>query len=268
MHRVVRRLLQPIKFLSVATSLLVVVMGFVAAGDALGNEDMGDIADRYYHPFMPASETFTIWLVFYAMFLLLAYKELAEDDQILPGAQTLLYAFAGACNVAWLFVFTDGHIGYSCILIFALWLAVATLAYLRWPKAGRKDPKLFHMLRVTVTVNTVVEMYAMWMTFATIINFYTWVHHETDESRYFMTSAGIAFLYIVSFFTTLCVVNKRLAGMLVVTTAVSGIFARGLPDGPDEAKPFYYTMFITVIVGLVGIAVRQMRHPGEEYEQP
>lgn len=260
------RLDHGLKALSIAASAGTIGVGIAAGMDSIGGEDMSTLADKHYHVYMPASFTFWIWWPIYAGLLAyLGFEVWNRDKLVLSRMSTFGYVVASCLNISWLFVWSHGYVAASVGIIISLAAVLAVVSHMVVSgEEGTKNRSYVDTRLVGIPnwpdlhlfdVASLLEMYSLWVTYAAVLNTYVLIHdHTSRESEYFITAAGLGLVFVFALVVYLCAVNNRMLGLAVSLWLAIGITVRGHDDGPYDARAYYYTLILIVVMGLVKMA--------------
>lgn len=114
--------------------IALILINFLAVQLPFYGRRPGDISDFYYNLLTPADFAFKIWPVTYMLlgiFIVAQFRNRKKQQE--PSSEVsaigFLFVISSIINVLWLPAWQSMHIGWSFVLMFALWLVLMLLYY-------------------------------------------------------------------------------------------------------------------------------------------
>ncbi|MES2389700.1 MAG: TspO/MBR family protein [Bacteroidota bacterium] len=185
------------RWLALAISFLSFPLNYLSnyIGSAPG---IKDVTNKYASLFTPAGYAFSIWgLIYLSWFIYSIFSVLpAERKKPVYDKLSPLLAVSGIMGMAWQFIFRFGYIGLSLIWIFFM-LVIALILFNRVQNFVKNGGSRW--------VSTPFNMYAGWLSVASIANASIWLisvglrgHNEAGYANAMITIAVSLGLYIAS----------------------------------------------------------------------
>jgi hypothetical protein len=209
------------QIVNVVVTVAVIIVNILANALPLNGLDTGEISDRFDIYFVPAGYVFSIWgLIYLGLIAFTIFQALpAQRDSAFLDHIGYLYAFSGAANIVWLFLWHYEVFTLTLLAMLAI-LGSLTAIYVRL-KVGREKVSAQERWLVHVPFS----VYLGWISVATVAN--------TTQLLYYLNWGGWGIAPEV-----------WAAVMLVVAAAIAltGNLARG-----DVA---YNLVFVWAYVGI------------------
>jgi len=178
------------------TTLVVIVINFLAATGHINGVLPNEISDKYPTVITPAGWAFSIWILIYAGLAAFSIFQLLPSRVVTFARMRLPYILSCVLNCAWILFWHHFHTGICCIII------VLLLGSILWVLARFDLPGSFGESTLT---KGVFGLYAGWLTVATLVNLLV-----------YMVSAGVVLSEAIwNVIAILCLVIAVIAAISV-----------------------------------------------------
>lgn len=250
-----------LSILNLASVLLVIVVNYVSQAIRINETTIGEVSNKYFNLFTPASYAFAIWgLIFLALIAYGSYQVKLAFFSQKPSSfieeTGYWFALANLLNCIWVFVFAYEYTGLSVLVMLGI---------------------LYTLLRVILNTNMAkqsvsrstyilgwlpIGIYAGWITVATVANVSAYLAKLNWSGGFLSPSAWTITMIIVATLVYLIMIfRRRTIGFTAVGIwALVAIYIRH----QNEYASIAYTALICVGIILVAIlwAVLKIRTSG------
>ncbi len=246
--------------LNLLSLIFMILFNFLAVSLPLNSNTPKDVADKYDASIVPASVTFSIWLIIYTLLAIFVFNQILyffkkdEKRKILIENTGLFFFISSILNVLWLFCWHYEKLLLSVFVMLLLLLSLIIL-YVRL-RIGEKD-----FNENLLFVQTPVSIYLGWISIATVVNISSYLKYSGiamfNKNQIIWTNVTILLTLLLGIF--MFIKKKDLFYTLVFLWAYIGIILKQILSNNNGSQSIIFVTIISMIILIIFTVISEVK---------